>query len=216
MNMTEIEARIAAAEIEREELSELIKPLDEKRMELHREVKQLKEDLLLLKYDAIQTDDERMVFFLDVRNSDGSNKMYRESQALFERLLSPLYTSTYNPDTQQRTFTVTLNEDESDLEEVAQKMEYILPHLKSSKQMMIRHVPTSEREVVRFEVLEHSAGDDNHFTIFYDVNTTEWILTSYWSSRSPDVYPTLREMLKSLISKGGYYESAYDDDEDYA
>lgn len=212
--MSTLAQQLADVQRQIDEVNEEIRPLEQQRMTLIDSRSKLR-DLYAQECEAeLVTFDAKMEFYLDVTKSEGSQKVYNLAQRFFYEHLKPLFASTYTPETNQRNFTITLHQNGSDLEEVAQAIEKVLPHLKPIQQVVHRRIDNSGCFGVRFDVLEHSAGDENSFTVFYDIENKEWIISSWWS-RNLHRNNTVRGMLQDLIDVGGWYETDEEEDDDY-
>lgn len=201
-----IEARIEELSNKREANKAKMQPMFKENSALTDEIQELQAQVLKLKSELIETEEDMIKFYIvNDGHSEGMDH-YHARNRFFESL--GIRTYGYYPATNQSGFQIMLYKDGSNLEETLSGIQKVLPYI----------IPTDGQEynrnkVVTFSIFERTCSEYGSYSLVYDVESTEWVLSIIaWHRRSElKVFKTLREALE-YISVEHYY--GYDDDEE--
>lgn len=201
-----IEARIEELANKRAANQALMQPMFKENSALTDEIQELQAQVLKLKSEAIETEEDMIKFYLvNDGRSDGMDH-YHARNRFFESI--GLRTYGYFPATNQAGFEIMLYKDGSNLESTLSGINKVLPYI-----IPIDGNEYDRNKVISMKIFERTLSEYGSYSLVYDVESTEWVLSIIaWHRRSEvKVFKTLREALE-YISVEHYY--GYDDEED--
>ena len=204
-----IESRIEELTNKRAENQAKMEPMFKENSALTDEIQELQAQVLKLKSEAIETEEDMIQFYIVNNGSSGGMDHYYARQRFFESLgITP---RGYIPATNQSGFQISLYKDGSNIEQTQIGIQKVLPYI----------IPVDGKEydrnaVVPIQIFERTCSEYGSYSLVYDFDSTDWVLSivSWHRRRELKVFKTLREAL-GYISTNHYYGDDDDEEEDY-
>lgn len=202
----EIEARIEELKNKRAANQAKMQPMFKENSKLTDEIQELQAQVLKLKSEAISTEEDMIKFYIVNDGSSDGMDHYHARNRFFESL--GIRTYGYFPATNQSGFEIMLYKDGSNLEETFRGIQKVLPYI-----IPIDGKEYGRNKVITMKIFERTLSEYGSYSLVYDVESTEWVLSIIaWHRRSEvKVFKTLREALE-YISVEHYY--GYNDEEE--
>jgi hypothetical protein len=202
-----LQMRIEELTKEREVILEQIKPFQDKVGSLYNEIQSLKAKLYAIDRDNMDhpemSEDERIAYYLE---NDGDSKgmdHYKAKEKFWQKL--GLWPSGYYPSIQQQGLRVMLYKDKHTNQQTIDIISKVLPHMKT-----IEGIDHNRPNIKVFGIFEHTLSEYGSYSLFFDTDYEEWIVSIIsWHTRR-DVYVT--ESLEDVINYISENHS-YDGDE---
>lgn len=201
-----IEARIEELSNKREANNAKMQPMFKENSALTDEIQELQAQVLKLKSEAIETEEDMIKFYIVNDGSSYGRDHYNARKRFFESL--GIHVSGYFPSTNQTGFEIQLDKYGSNLEKTLNGIMTVLPYI-----IPIDGEEYGRNKVTTISIFENTLSEFGSYSLVYDFESTEWILSIIaWHRRSElKVFKTLREALE-YISVKHYY--GYDDEEE--
>lgn len=197
---------------EREVLFEQIKPLQDKAYSLYEEITELKSKISSIERDEMEqpemSEDARIAFYLENDGDTKGMEHYKAKEKFWQD--RGLWPSGYFPSIQQQGLKVMLYVDKSTNQQTIDIISKVLPHMKT-----IEGIDDKRPNIKVFGIFEHTLSEDGSYSLFFDTDCEEWIVSIISWRRRSDVYVTksLEDVIE-YISENHSYDGRYDD-EDY-
>jgi hypothetical protein len=196
---------------EREAVFDQMEPLKEKVSFLYNEIKALQNKLSCIEREEIEspemTDDQRIAFYLE---NDGDTKGMEHFKAK-EKFWQDqgLWPSGYYPSIQQQGLKVMLYTDKRTNQQTIDIINKVLPHMKT-----IEGIDDTRPNIKVFGIFEYTLSEYGSYSLFFDTDREEWIVSIISWHRRRDVYVTksLEDVINYISINHSYDGNDYDED----
>lgn len=200
---------------EREAVFDEMEPLKEKLGHLYNEIQSLENKLSAIERDEMDqpevTLDQKIAYYLE---NDGDSKgmdHYRAKEKFWQDM--GLWPSGYFPSIQQQGLQVMLYQDGHKNAQTIDIITKTLPHMKT-----VEGIDDERPNIKVFGIFEYTLSEYGSYSLFYDTDRDEWIVSCISWHRRRDIYVTKSlEDVIDYICRNHSYDGSEDEgeDEDY-
>lgn len=196
---------------EREALFEQIEPLQNKVVSLYNEIESLKSKLAAIEREEMDhpemSEDQRIAFYLENDGDTKGMEHYKAKEKFWQDM--GLWPSGYYPSIQQQGLKVMLYVNKSKNQQTIDIINKVLPHMKT-----IEGIDDERPNIKVFGIFEHTLSEYGSYSLFFDTDREEWIVSIISWHRRRDVYVTksLENVIEFISENHAYDGNDYDED----
>lgn len=209
--MKNFEGMRRALRMQIESHNEAIRPLLEAMAPHEETIRMHKENLAKLDIEEMQynrsqckTVSEQIAFHMNCANDIGDG--YDVAKKFFATTTPNLWTSGTYHETNQRAFQIQMRVDHSNVDDVQRELEAVVVHY-IPMELTPKGRVKEKFNGIPIDILEHTLSEDGVYKVYYNFDTSEWMLLFQYD-REPLICSTdLREVLVYICNYHWYYEN---------
>jgi hypothetical protein len=196
---------------EREEIFEQIEPLQNKVVSLYNEIESLKSKLAAIEREEMDhpemSEDQRIAFYLENDGDTKGMEHYKAKEKFWQDM--GLWPSGYYPSIQQQGLKVMLYVNKSKNQQTIDIINKVLPHMKT-----IEGIDDERPNIKVFGIFEYTLSEYGSYSLFFDTDREEWVVSIISWHRRRDVYVTksLENVIEFISENHAYDGNDYDED----
>lgn len=211
MLKNELKSKIEELSKEKEQVLSQMEPIKDKAIALYNEIESLKIEIAKIESVEINmpemTEDDRIKFYL---HNDGDTKgmeHYKAKEQFWQDM--GFWTDGYYPAIEQQGLKVILYKDKSTNQQTIESISKVLPHMKT-----VEGIDNTRPNIKVFGIFEHTLSEYGSYSLFFDTDSEEWVVSIISWHRRRDVYVTKSlEDVINYISENHSYDCPESEDE---
>ena len=214
MSKTALKLKIEELSKQKEHILSQIEPLKEKAIELYNEIESLKTQIAKLEREEINmpdmSEDDRIKFYLHNNGDDCGREHYLAKEKFWQDM--GFWTDGYYPSISQQGLKIVLYKDKHNNQETVDIINKVLPHMKT-----IEGIDNERPNIKVFGIFEHTLSEYGSYSLFFDTDSEEWIVSIISWHRRRDVYVTksLEDVINYISENHSYDWPDKDESDDY-
>lgn len=215
MLKNELKSKIEELSKEKEQILSQMEPLKDKAIALYNEIESLTIEIAKIESVEINmpeiTEDDRIKFYL---HNDGDTKgmeHYKAKEQFWQDM--GFWTDGYYPAIEQQGLKVILYKDKSTNQQTIESISKVLPHMKT-----IEGIDNTRPNIKVFGIFEHTLSEYGSYSLFFDTDSEEWVVSIISWHRRRDVYVTksLEDVINYISENHSYdWPESEDESDDY-